>query len=107
MADGLMLSSRPLLSRTCDSLVGFPRILVCVRSFAHWLELLPAHRYGGMTNLPHSPIGAIRVLQLPFDPKYCWVTKAQSLMVGSTETDEKSPNRTVLDEAPDALPPVA
>jgi hypothetical protein len=41
-----------------------------------------------MTTLPHSPIGAIRVLQLPFAPKYCCVAKAQSLVVGSTETDE-------------------
>ena len=67
----------------------------------------PVRRYGWMTTRPHSPIGAIRVLQLPFVPKYCWVAKAQPLVVGSTETDEKSPNRTGRSGVPGALPPVA
>jgi hypothetical protein len=37
-------------------------------------------------------MGAMRVFQFPSAPKYCCVAKAQPLTVGSTDTEEKSPN---------------
>ena len=42
--------------------------------------------------LSHWPMGAMRVFQFPSVPKYCCVAKAQPLTLGSTDTEEKSPN---------------
>ncbi len=50
------------------------------------------YRVGPITMLSHRPMGVMRDLQFPSAPKYCLVAKAQPLTLGSTDTEEKSPN---------------
>jgi hypothetical protein len=71
--------------------------MFCVQNFLRSLDAFTGGIYFGVgitgfTTLSHWPIGAMRVFQFPLAAKYCWVAKAQPLTLGSTDTDEKSPN---------------